>query len=243
MAKESYLFGYSGKRKTLAEMNKDIHWTGIHPEIRRRALALMNDCPHDLGFGNGFRTYDEQMHAYKYSAGAPPGNSYHEAVDPLGYGLALDFLNHQPAIGWANENASKYGFQHGKDWDRSEPWHFQAIEVPASKRNYRPNLYPLRHWPLPTAAPSYHSPWPTVALKPGDRNTSVAALQRELANWNKGPGAADGIYGTRTRAAVEAGQREVAANGFDPGPFDGIYGTRTRAAFDAYYQARGWGVR
>lgn len=249
MTKESFLFGYNGKRKTLAEMNQSKSWTGIHPEARRRYLAIMQDCPHDLGFGNGFRTREQQEWSYQNSAGAKPGNSYHEATDPLGYSYAVDFLNYQPAIGWAHANCHLYGLYHfgrgpnGKDVNNDAP-HFQLVELPVAKRDFRPNVHTLRHWNLPgVAAPRYVSPFPAAILRPGDRNAAVRTLQHELKNWSKNPGPIDGIYGANTTSAVRLGQQEVAANGFDPGPFDGYYGPLTRAAFDRYYQARGWGMR
>jgi len=243
MTKTSFLFGYAGKRKTEAQMNQVAGWNKLHPEVRRRALALMNACPYDLGFGNGYRTTAQQEWTNENSAGTTAGNSYHEATDFLGYALALDFLNYMPAIKWAVQHAAEYGFQTGTKWVTPERWHFQLVEVPASKRNYKPNLYPIKYFNLPgeTAERKYYSPFPPAPLKPGDKSDRVRQLQAQLAAWSKNPGAIDGQYGARTRAAVEAGQRE--ASRFDPGPYDGIYGARTKAAFDAYYKAKGWGYR
>jgi peptidoglycan hydrolase-like protein with peptidoglycan-binding domain len=46
-----------------------------------------------------------------------------------------------------------------------------------------------------------------VGLGPGDRGPAVAALQRRLANAGHDPGAADGVFGPRTEAALRAYQR------------------------------------
>ena len=51
-----------------------------------------------------------------------------------------------------------------------------------------------------------------VGLGRGDRGDAVAALQRRLANAGHDPGAADGIFGARTEAALRAYQR---ANGLE----------------------------
>jgi peptidoglycan hydrolase-like protein with peptidoglycan-binding domain len=68
---------------------------------------------------------------------------------------------------------------------------------------------------------------PMPTLKQGSRGAVVASLQSVLANgageWGTSPGAADGDFGPRTRAAVEAFQRwgHVAV--------DGIVGDQTWA--------------
>lgn len=176
MAKNSYLFGYSGQRKTLAQMDQTTGWNRVHPELRRRAVALMDDCPHDLGVGNAFRSAAQQEVTFRsrytpypsppgmlwegrywrHTSGAPsapPGRSYHEeTVD--GWGLAIDFLNYDPAIPWANAHAAQYGLEHLASY-AGERWHFQPIEVPRSRTTYNtnPSAYPIKAFALPGVNP------------------------------------------------------------------------------------------
>ena len=65
---------------------------------------------------------------------------------------------------------------------------------------------------------------PTVMLTPGDRGSEVRALQRTLVWLGYSPGAIDGIYGPKTKHALEAFQTrsKLAA--------DGILGPKTLAA-------------
>ena len=62
-----------------------------------------------------------------------------------------------------------------------------------------------------------------MLLQTGSRGTNVENLQRQLAARGFNPGTADGIYGTRTRRAVEQFQR---SNGLQ---VDGRAGPRTFA--------------
>lgn len=66
-------------------------------------------------------------------------------------------------------------------------------------------------------------------LRYGDRGAQVAFLQTALARAGYDPGAADGIFGARTRAAVMAFQRSA---GLTP---DGIAGPRTHRALEMWY--------
>lgn len=265
----TYLFGYSGRRYTLEQLNTFETWNKVHPEIRRRVIAMVDmarSLGYDLGIGNGWRSETVQRNTFlnryvvvpcdgsynvrwegkcwKLKPGmapaAPPGNSYHESTDPLGYALAVDLLNYQPAIGWAVANDTQF---HLKDFGQinAEPWHYQPIEIPNSRRNYNPSIHTLKHPPMPSKP--FKSPWPPAPLKPGDRGENVKTLQYWLNDWKKNPGPIDGIYGPQTTEAVKRGQAEVKASGIaDPGPIDGLYGSKTKAAFDAYYKAKGWSL-
>lgn len=145
----TYLFGYSGERLTLAEMERTDTWGKVHPEVRRRVVALMEDCPHDLGFGNGWRSSERQAENYERDPNtyAPPGSSYHESTVE-GYALAVDLLNYQPAIGWADDNADRYGLVHFK-FVNGEPWHFQPVEIPHARRYFDPAEHQLGPFLLP----------------------------------------------------------------------------------------------
>ena len=67
-------------------------------------------------------------------------------------------------------------------------------------------------------------------LRKGDRGPEVQMLQLALERAGFSPGALDGIFGTRTDAAVRAFQR---ANGLQA---DGIVGPRTLAALKPEYR-------
>lgn len=176
----SYLFGYNGQRKSLAQMMQTNTWSKVQPEVRRRSIAMMDDCPYDLGVGGGWRdsslqeatfyqrTYEVSCsgsHKYTYKGKcynlksgmaptAPPGLSYHESTDPFGYALAIDFLNYMPAIGWLNEHCHDYDLKHFGDVN-GERWHVQPVEIPNARRNYRPNIHTIRYWnaPIPPSPP------------------------------------------------------------------------------------------
>lgn len=109
----------------------------------------MDDCPHDLGFGNGWRSSERQAENYRRDPDtyAPPGYSYHEPT-LNGWALAVDLLNYQPAIGWANDNAERYGLVHFKNVN-GEPWHFQPMEIPKARRYFDPAKHKLSTFPLP----------------------------------------------------------------------------------------------
>ena len=236
----TYRFGYAGERKTWVQFDQEHEWYMINPEARKRYKAMMIDCPYDLGFGNGFRTSEQQQNTHDNSAGTDPGNSYHEACDLDGHSLAVDFLQYsfdKLAIDWAVKNGYKYGTYNLAGI--GDALHHQPIEVPHSRRTYKPAVHVLTNWKLPNANGSiatYHSPWPDPILKLGSKGDAVMKLQKELTNWNKNPGTIDGIFGPKTEAAIKAAQQEAKTT------VDGIYGPVTRAAFESYGISKGWGV-
>lgn len=253
MAKETYLFGYAGKRKTFNQMMATNTYSRIHPEVRRRLEAMLEDCPYDLGFGNGWRSTKDQEWSNDNSAGTTAGNSYHESVTPEGYCLAFDLLNYNPAIKWANENCHKYGLYTGIDWRKSEKWHCQPKEIPDSRRYYNPNVHTLDVWNLPGDAPVITSVWPNPRLtgsrsiRPGARGFYVKQVQRNLKEFANtsgrkefDPGPIDGIYGPKSVAAMKEWQQELTDAGFSPGAVDGWYGPNTYTKSTAYYEHKGW---
>ena len=76
-----------------------------------------------------------------------------------------------------------------------------------------------------------------ATLRPGDRSEFVANLQRVLAALGYAPGAADGIYGARTRAAVEQFQQDAGLAA------DGLVGGRTKTALRTAWNRTGAGGR
>jgi murein L,D-transpeptidase YcbB/YkuD len=72
--------------------------------------------------------------------------------------------------------------------------------------------------------PAAALPAPTGPLKPGDQGAEVKALQRALASLGYSTGAADGVYGPSTTAAVTAFQKASNLTA------DGILGPQTLLA-------------
>ena len=53
----TYLFGYDGKRLTLAQLEERQTWARLHPELRRRLIAMFGDACNvgvDVGLGQGW---------------------------------------------------------------------------------------------------------------------------------------------------------------------------------------------
>jgi hypothetical protein len=157
----TYLFGYAGQRKSVAEMERTLTWARGEPEFRRRIVALLDACPHDLGVGTLWRSEDVQAANYARDPKtfAPPGRSWHESSTPEGHALAVDLLNYQPAIGWADANAHRFGL-HSFRTVNNEIWHYQPVEIP-NRRYPTGSLWVngLPEWKLP-GAPSEEEDMP-----------------------------------------------------------------------------------
>jgi hypothetical protein len=164
----TYQFGYDGRRLTLAELNQRPTWTRLHPELRRRLVAMFDDARddgRDLGIGQGWRSSAEQERTFRaryhvvterpwdtvwngqrwrkkagVAAAAPPGRSYHEETTPDGHALAADLVGD---LDWMNAHCGDFGLRHFANVNR-EPWHVQPIEIPTSRNAYRGQ--PLEVW-------------------------------------------------------------------------------------------------
>lgn len=203
----TYRTGYGTTRRTLAELNAWSPFANVHPEVRRRVIALMDAARAkgvDLGVGGAFRTYDSQKslflsrHNLVASGGccgfegkryalisgaahaAPPGLSYHEETVPLDgrrWGVALDMVGWEN--GWMENNVAAYGLRTFKNVN-SEPWHIQpgTTEIPTSRSQYDPMLHTIKVWPLPSApAPT---PTPIDVPTPTLRTGATGGEVREL---------------------------------------------------------------
>lgn len=83
------------------------------------------------------------------------GNSYHNAMPdpnvpvttPGVVCVAIDALGGWPVYEFAGMHASQFGLL----WmGNSDPPHFQPVELPRSRRQFRPKTHwPLKEWPLP----------------------------------------------------------------------------------------------
>lgn len=137
--------GYAGAWRTWDQlMGMKTVWN-LHPEVRRRLLALMEAATaagHPLGVGTGWRKQPTNPDGSCKSGFACPGNSYHEGFTSNGArpngsndmnALAIDTVP-TSSWPWMNANCHRYGFIHFANVN-SEPWHIQPFEVPRS-RNY-----------------------------------------------------------------------------------------------------------
>lgn len=257
--KSSFLFGYSGGRKTYAQMEKDSSWNRLHPEFRRRVIALMNDCPHDLGFGTGFRSsatqrslflsrhttsntgrasqvYNGKRYYLKPGAAptARPGLSFHEESDPQGFCFAVDFYNANPAIRWAINNAAKYGlksFEHVNN----EPWHFQPVELPNSRSQYDPNKHRLSTWTLPKGSPA---PTPTPPPAPNPQPQPQPPVNTDKLTNIEAPPATlrEGSTNQNDVRWLQTLMKEV---GWHTGVIDASFGPQTKASVIKMQKALG----
>ena len=163
----TYYPTYAGPR-TLGQIKARNDWKMLDPEFARRAEAIMVAFDGRLGYGQGGRTAAQQKQLFleryyvdpngsifydgkrwsKYpgvASAAVPGTSYHEQTPPGG-ALAIDFMGEVTLL---KSHGADYGLCEFSDVNR-EPWHGQPIEIPHSRRDYRPEVhYPLDPWPLP----------------------------------------------------------------------------------------------
>lgn len=251
----TYLFGYSGARFTLEQLNTKWGWSALHPEMRRRLIAMFDaaqDAGTDLGVGGGARTEASQRALFlsryepvsyptairwegkwwkkkpNVAAAAPPGRSYHEPTIG-GFAVAADLVGN---LEWMKSVCDKFGFVEFSKVN-SEPWHVQPIELPKSRSQYSGQT--LRVWPLPTS-PDIRPP--RAVLRASVRHSDVGVLQRAL-NALAGAGLAVDNYmsvGGKTVAAVKNWQR------FFNMTVDGIVGPKTWDSIYAVAKMKGYRV-
>lgn len=166
----TYPDGYSGGRRTMAQIKARWDVQLLDPEFRRRVLAMMRaarKAGHDLGIGGAGRTTAGQTSLflqrhyqvssdgccmwaggrYQLRSGmahaAPPGRSYHEPTTPIGGALAVDLIGD---LAWAESNCGWFGLRSFK-LVGNEPWHFQPVEVPTARSGYlSATHHPLQRW-------------------------------------------------------------------------------------------------
>lgn len=163
------MYGYKNERLTIAELETRTAWNRLHPEFRRRLLALFADAKAagtEVGIGGGWRSSEQQERLFlsRYhesllgtiswngkrwsknkgvEAAAPPGRSYHEGTDGEGFAFAVDIVGDMV---WANANCYKYGLTHFANIN-GEPWHLQPEELPRARARYKGEK--LIRWTLP----------------------------------------------------------------------------------------------
>lgn len=110
------------------QLNQYDGWINLDPTFRNRLLSLFAAAGGQLGFGEGFRSSEQQAAGYAAKPGivAPPGKSWHEV------GMAVDLTGPAVNNGWLEENAARYGLKTFATVN-NEPWHVQPIEVPNAR--------------------------------------------------------------------------------------------------------------
>jgi len=155
-----------GTQLTLAQVLAKQTVVRLHPEFRRRMIALMTAAAEagvPLGVGTGWRVQPSKPNGDPLPGFARPGNSNHEGF-PVGPGstgaVAADMV---PNISWPwmHANVARFGLRTFK-YVNNEPWHIQPIEIPAS-RNWRTQPWDLATFALPGDAPA---PVPSPAPAP-----------------------------------------------------------------------------
>ena len=164
-----YLVGYSNppKRLSLEQLDKRTDWFLLHPEMRKRLLALFDASDATVGIGGGWRSSAAQELLFRtryvrstvptpivwdgswwikragVASAAPPGLSYHEATLD-GCALAADLIGD---LGFVHDHAEEFGLVEFSGINR-EPWHCQVAEIPRARRtwNEHPDRWPLNDW-------------------------------------------------------------------------------------------------
>ena len=166
----TYAFGYATptSRITLEQLEPRLTWSRLHPELRRRLLAMFDEAQdngRDVGIGGGWRssTVQERTFRQRYDVvterpwdvtwngqrwrkkpgvapAAPPGRSYHEETTADGFALAADLIGD---LDWVQDHSGEFGLRTFARVN-NEPWHVQPVELPTSRNRYAGE--PLEVW-------------------------------------------------------------------------------------------------
>jgi hypothetical protein len=221
-----FRFEYGSKRLTAEQLERQPKWNRLHPEFRRRLMAMFiaaKAAGVDLGIGSGWRSSERQRQVFlsRYvpsptgtinwdgkkwakkkgvAAAAPPGLSYHEETDKDGFAFAADIVGD---IKWMNANCERFGLIHFANVNR-EPWHVQPAELPRSRAQYRGQKLglsaPPTVQPPPLVKPTSLA-YPGSPVRLGSKGEAVKHVQRVV---NASP--IDGSFGGVTDRAVKAWQ-------------------------------------
>jgi hypothetical protein len=116
--------------------------------------------------------------------------------------------------------ARKYGCRWGGDFGRPDEMHFEVI-LPRSQALAL--VRRVQGAPATKAAPKLAAPRQSKLIY-GAKNSDVVLLQQRLIKLGYSVGGADGIYGPKTRSAVQSFQRR---QGWSAGAADGRIGPVT----------------
>ena len=219
----SFPYGYSGQTVTEQQLATKRTWVRLHPEMRRRALALFKhlaDKGVPLGVGTGWRVQPAGRAGF-----ASPGNSYHESF-PSGSSaanaLAIDTV---PASSWnaMEVELGRFGLRSFRHVN-NEPWHIQPSEIRTS-RNWATVCPTLSHpalpgGSLPVVMPTPSTPAPT--LRKGASGLGVIHLQNICHFWGWRVAKWDGYFDHWTEGNVKVMQNAFHITA------DGVYGPQTR---------------
>ena len=217
-----YGYGRPPAQLTLAELEQRTNWRNLHPEFRRRLIAMFDAAAAQgrvLGIGGGWRSSASQEQVFfarheqvrlggccqhngkrwrlrrGMAHAAPPGRSWHEGHPAFdGLALAVDLIGDWD---WSMANCHLYGLRHfGPPSTLKEPWHYQPLEVPAARSQYKGEK--LTVWQLPEARRT---------LKRGDSGDDVREAQSIMATEAGQTITVDGRFGPQTETAVINVQR------------------------------------
>lgn len=180
----------------------------VHPEMLRRVGAMCRAAFNEgvsLGIGGAGRLEGEQDALYRrrhhvtpadlppcargdhgfyqgkcwtenegVADAAKPGVSFHELC-PMASGqpyvLALDMVGD---MAWMGKNLKRFGLYTFK----SEPWHIQPVEIPASRADYVPAKHVLKVFALPGSQPQAPAPPTSTPPNPPAMPVTVKAIRR-----------------------------------------------------------------
>lgn len=204
----TYPFGYATppEQLTAAQLDTKRTWARLHPEMKRRLLALFDAAKvagKVLGVGEAARSAAQQRtvflerHTVVASGGccgyegkryalragmahaAPPGKSYHEDDSYEASAVAADLVGD---LAWMKTQAAKYGLVEFSAVN-SEPWHVQCVEFPTARSQYAGQR--LTTWALPQPpAPPKPDPVPPVPPTPIPKDDDMAVIVRIKGWWN-----------------------------------------------------------
>jgi hypothetical protein len=203
----TYRYGYGADRWSAADLDTKWGWANLHPEFRRRLLALFNaslDAGQDVGCGGGARNAQAQeaefyrRHQQAPTANgsrmykgirwylkdgmapyAPPGSSNHETGVYEGFALAVDVVGWE--TGWVENNCARFGLKSFKNVNK-EPWHLQPAEFPNSRSDVNAHIAAGGRLTVPTppVAPPQPTPTaPTPVTKPALKEIEMIVLDHK----------------------------------------------------------------
>ena len=237
-----FAFGYGATRLSIEELESKVTWNRLHPEFRRRIHLMMvaaQNAGTDLGIGTGFRSTAEQRRMFldRYvvdpagkiswdgrrwskkpgvAAAAPPGRSYHEETDQVGFAFAADMVGD---LRWMHQHCARFGLKHFASVN-NEPWHIQPVEFPNSRSQWagrQLSVFSISGAPVPDPQPNpaLVFAYPGRPVRLGSKGVPVELVQAVVG------ATVDGDFGAATERRVKAWQK--AHNLLD----DGVVGART----------------
>lgn len=180
-----YRVGYGTATVTEAGLRVRPDVAMLDGEFLRRLIAFMDASDGRVGIGGGGRSEDQQEQLFRsryhvvgcrtpsikfdgkcwskndgVESAAPPGLSYHEETTKDRKALAADMT------GWSAADLAelhRFGLRHFAAVN-GEPWHWQPVEIPASRREYAAQK--LARWTFPSETPAPTPPLPPAPPAP-----------------------------------------------------------------------------